>query len=258
MEVTLITGASSGIGEALAISFAAQKKNLVLVARNEAKLQSLCESLSSYHGIVCEYIVTDLIDADAAQKIYFICKSNKWHVNLLINNAGIGSSGEFVQNNLQSELEIIQVNNIALVALTHLFLKDMKALGEGSIINIASIIAFIPGPYMAVYAGSKHFVKTFSQSLAEECRPYNIKVMLFSPGYTTSNFMNSPSNDNEWGKVLVSNASSQTPMEVAKELLEAYKQKKEFHISGKKNRLTIFVTKLIPQRIIAKSFAKQK
>lgn len=257
MEMVLITGASGGIGEAIAIRFAAHKKNLLLVSRNEAKLKSLCESISSRYGVRCEYFVADLRDGNAAQKIHHLCKSNGWTVRVLINNAGVGSSGEFIGNNLQTELEIIQLNNVALVALTHSFLKDMKSAGEGFIINIASVIAFIPGPYMAVYAGSKHFVKTFTRSLVEECRPYNVNVMLFSPGYTTSDFMKSSANDNRWGKALVSNASPQTPAEVAGELFKAYEKKKESHISGKKNRATLMLSKFIPQRFIAKTFAKQ-
>ncbi|MBT31184.1 MAG: short-chain dehydrogenase, partial [Thalassobius sp.] len=149
-------------------------------------------------------------------------------------------------------------NDASLVALSHYFVKDMIAKQSGFIINVASMIAFIPSPYMAVYAGSKHFVKTFTLSFAQECRPYNVKVMLFSPGLTSSNFMNTKENNNDWGKTLTSNSNVQTPDEVAKELILAFEKGKFFYVSGSKNRLFATMTGLMSQRFIAKTFGKQK
>jgi short-subunit dehydrogenase len=258
MDVTLITGASDGIGKAMAQQFASLKHNLILVARNEQKLATLCSELKADFGIEAQYIVADLCKSDAPQLIYNECQKRGLSVNILINNAGKGSSGEFYKNNLDGELEIIQLNDASLVAMTHYFVKDMIANNKGTIINVASMIAFIPSPYMAVYAGSKHFVKAFTYSIAEECKPYGVKVMLFSPGLTTSNFMNTKENNNDWGKAVTSNSNTQTPEQVAKELVMAFKEEKAFHVSGSKNRLMAKMSALLPPRFIAKTFGNQK
>ncbi|MDF3026635.1 MAG: family oxidoreductase [Fluviicola sp.] len=258
MNYTLITGASSGIGEAVAKEFASKKHKLILVARSEGKLQQLCKELSSSYGIRTEYIVADLSRVDASREIFDECQKRNLQVDVLINNAGIGSSGEFPDNDLNTELDIIQINCTSLTALTHLFLQEMKARKSGTIINLGSLIAFIASPYMSVYAASKHFVKIFTYSIAEECKPYNVHVMFFSPGLTTSNFMNTKATNNAWGKSLTSNAATQTPGQVASELSMAFDQKKAFRISGIKNRRIVMLTRILPLRTIARIFSRQK
>lgn len=258
MNATLITGASDGIGKAIAHEFASLKHNLVLAARSEEKLAALCEELRSKYRVQAQYIVSDLAKPEAAQALFEECRQRNISVDVLINNAGKGSSGEFFQNNLAAELEIIQLNDTSVVALSHLFLPAMIRNKKGFIINVASIIAFFPSPYMAVYAGSKHFVKAFTYSLAEECRPYGVNVMLFSPGLTTSNFMNTKENNNDWGKVLVQGSNTQTPEQVAKELVAAYKRNKTSHISGSRNRVFAILGSHLSPGFIARSFAKQK
>lgn len=258
MNATLITGASDGIGKAIAFQFAAKNHNLLLVSRNEKKLSDLCNELQVKYAIKAQYIVADLFKIQTPLFIYEETIKRGITIDVLINNAGKGSSGEFYQNDLGSELEIIHLNNSCLVSLSHYFIKDMIAKNSGTIINIASMIAFIASPYMAVYAGSKHFVKTFTYALAEECRPYNVKVMLFSPGLTTSNFMNTKENNNDWGKAVTSNSNTQTPEQVAEELMSAFEKKKEFWVSGSKNRLFQKISALLPQRFIAKAMGKQK
>ena len=258
MNVTLITGATSGIGEALAIQFAEQKHNLLLIARNEQKLQYLCNVLADKNKIQTEYIVADLSKQGIPEYIYNESKRKNLSVNILINNAGIGSSGEFINNNLKSELEILQINNASMVALCHLFLNDMVNNKNGRIINIGSMASFFPSPYMSVYAASKMFVLSFTEALTEECRPHGINVMLFCPGLTTSNFMNTDANKNEWGKVLTARAKTQTPHQVATELIRALNREKTFHVSGRMNALSAKIASLIPNTTIAKQFAKSK
>jgi short-subunit dehydrogenase len=258
MNVTLITGASDGIGKAVANQFASLKHNLILVARNEEKLSKLCNELKSKYKIEAQYITADLCKSDAPQIIYEECKKRGLSVNILINNAGKGSSGEFYKNDLAIELEIIQLNNSSLVALSHYFVKDMIAKKNGTIINVASMIAFIPSPYMSVYAGSKHFVKIFTYSLAEECKPHGVKVMLFSPGLTSSNFMNSKANDNSWGKAVTNGADTQTPEQVAEEMRIAFENNKSFHVSGLRNRIIATISSILPPRFIARTFGNQK
>ena len=258
MNAIVITGASDGIGKAVAVEFAALKHNLVLIARNEEKLAALCEELKTKYRIEAQYITADLTRPEAPQLLFEECRKRSITVEGLINNAGKGSSGEFFQNDLAAELEIIQLNDASLVALTHLFLPGMIRNKKGFIINVASMIAFIPSPYMAVYAGSKHFVKAFTYSLAEECRPYGVNVMLFSPGLTTSNFMNTKENNNDWGKVLVKGSNTQTPEQVAKEMASAYKKNKNAHVSGARNRVFAILASHLSPGFIARSFAKQK
>lgn len=258
MKVTLITGATSGIGEALAYQLAGKKHNLLLVARNEQKLKHLCNVLADKHKIGTNYIVADLNKPDTPKYIYEACKKNNLLVNMLVNNAGVGSSGEFVKNDLQSELEILQINNASLVALCHLFLPNMIINKNGNIINVGSMASFFPSPYMSVYAASKMFVLSFTEALTEEYRPYGINVMLFCPGLTTSNFMNTPANNNEWGKVLTAGANTQTPEQVATEMIRALEKKKTFHVSGRINALSAKMLALIPNATIAKQFAKSK
>lgn len=258
MNATLITGASGGIGEAAAHQFASAKHNLVLVARNEASLQKLCLRLADMYQIEATYIVADLSKPNSAHDIYNECVTKNIFINTLINNAGSGSSGEFYKNDLESELAIIQLNNSSLVALSYLFLKGMIKNKSGYIINVASLAAFFPSPYMAVYAASKAFVKSFSQALTEECSPYGVKVMLFNPGLTESNFMNTKANDNQWGKVLVKDVKTQTCEEVAAEMFEAFKKQRTFQISGARNRIMIKMASLMPDKSIASMFAKQK
>jgi short-subunit dehydrogenase len=258
MKVSLITGATNGIGEAVARLLAGRKHNILLVARSEEKLKKLCEELSAKHGIQAHYIAADLSKPSAPSYIFEECGRKELSVSILINNAAVGSSGEFVKNNLQSELDMLYLNTQAMVALCSLFLPAMVADKSGTIINIGSLASFFPSPYMAVYAASKAFVRSFTEALTEECRPYNVFVMLFCPGLTSTNFMNTPANDNEWGKSLTAGAYIQTPEQVAAELIRALENRNSFHISGRRNALQIKLATLIPNAIIARIFASRK
>lgn len=258
MDVILITGASGGIGEALATQLAARKHNLLLVARSADKLDLLCTQLTKSYGIQAYYIPADLSKPDAAREVYEACRKKELTVTLLVNNAGIGSSGEFVKNDLQAELSMLQLNNASLVALCHFFMPDMIANKKGSIINVASLAAFFPSPYMAVYAASKVFVRSFTEALTEECKPYGIRVLLFSPGFTSTNFMNTPANDNAWGKVLTDGAYTQTAEQVATELIQAWERKETFHVSGRLNAWVVRLGAFIPNATVARLFASRK
>lgn len=258
MKVTLITGATSGIGEALAHQLAERKHNLLLVARNEQKLKQLCAELANKNNIEAHYISADLSKPDAANYVFEEAQKKNIFVNTLVNNAGIGSSGEFVNNNLKSELEMLQLNNASLVALCHLFLPEMKNNKSGNIINVGSMASFFPTPYMSVYAASKMFVRSFTLALTEECKPYGVNVMLFCPGLTSSHFMNTSKNNNEWGKTLTKGAYTQTPEQVASELIIAFERKKAFHISGYRNTISVKMAALFPNSTIARIFAKRK
>ncbi|UOQ55128.1 SDR family NAD(P)-dependent oxidoreductase [Hymenobacter cellulosivorans] len=264
MTYTLITGASGGIGLALARQLAAQKHNLVLVARNAEKLAQLSHQLQAQYGIQVGCIAADLARPDAAQHIYSETQQHQWNVNLLVNNAGVGSGGEFATLSLPAELELLQLNTASLVALTHLFLQPMRERRSGTIINIASMTAFMPVPYMATYAASKAFVRSFTEALTQECRPYGIDVLLFAPGLTRTNFNEAAGINNEKADGLNSDyttAPAQTPEEVAKELVNALRAKKPFHVAGRRNRLGARLLACLPNamiaRYVARSYQKQ-
>lgn len=259
MNYTLITGASGGIGEALAIKLAERKHNLLLVARSVEKLEVQCNMLSNKFGINVQYIAADLSNLNTVKEVFDECKYRNLSVTVLVNNAGIGSSGEFVKSNLQSELEMLQLNNSAMVMFCRLFLPEMISKKIGTIINVGSLASFFPSPYMTVYAASKAFVRSFTQALTEECKPYGVNVMLFCPGFTSSNFMNTPHNKNEWGKSVGKNVYTQTPEQVATEMIQALDKKKNFHISGRRNAIQIGIAnRLLSHATIAKMFAVRK
>ena len=256
MKVTLITGASSGIGEALANKLAAGKHNLLLVARNGQKLEKQCSALASKFGVTTSYISADLTKADAPEHIFKEAKARGLEVSLLINNAGIGSGGEFTTLDLQSELDMIQLNNSAMVAMTHYFLPEMQKQKTGMIVNVASMAAFMPVPYMAVYAATKVFVRSFTEALTEECKPYNVHVMLLCPGLTKTNFMDAAGLGNDTGKALTSGANTQTPDEVAGEAVKGIEANSTIVVSGRMNSIGRRFLALVPNSSIAKSFAK--
>ena len=175
----LITGASSGIGRDFARLLARDGYHLFLVARSEGKLQEVAEEVG--HASV---IVADLASPAAPQKIFDVAGP----VDVLINNAGFGISGPFVETDLKAELEIIQVNIAALTHLTKLFVRPMVARKSGRIMNVASTAAFQPGPLMAVYYATKAYVLSFSEAIADELNGTGVTVTALCPGPTSTGF----------------------------------------------------------------------
>jgi len=188
MKVTLITGASSGIGEAFARRLAADGHDLVLVARSEKDLHELCDELMLDHGITAHYVVLDLTEPDADKRLYDETERHSLEVDWLINNAGFGSSGDFAELDREWELKMIDLNIRSLVALTHRYLGPMRERRHGTIINVSSAAAFQPLPFMATYAATKAFVSSFSEAIAEENRPLGIRILALCPGSTRTNF----------------------------------------------------------------------
>jgi len=188
MKATLITGASGGIGEGFARRLAGEKHNLVLVARSEEKLRKLCDVLMAKHQITAHYVAVDLIDLGADERLFKETEQHGMEIDWLINNAGFGSMGDFAKLGLEKEREIIDLNISALVALTHRYLQKMRERKCGTIINVSSAAGFQPIPFMATYAATKAFVTAFTEAIAEENRPFGIKVMALCPGSTKTNF----------------------------------------------------------------------
>ncbi|MBD2412754.1 oxidoreductase [Nostoc calcicola FACHB-389] len=188
MSTALITGASSGIGKAFAQELAARKTNLVLVARSEDQLKQLAQQLQEKHKIEVDVIVKDLTEANAAAAVLDATKAKGLTIDLLINNAGFGSYGDFAESDGERQVKIIQLNIVALVDLTHKFLPLMRQRRSGSIINVSSITGFQPIPYLAVYAASKAFILSFSEALWAENRQYGVRILVTCPGPIETNF----------------------------------------------------------------------
>ncbi len=247
MKVTLITGASGGIGEAFARRLAAEKHNLFLIARTEKRLHELCDELMLEHQITAHYLALDLNDDDADRKVYAEAERHQMEVEWLINNAGFGSMGEFSQMDLERELEMINLNVSVLVALTHRFLHGMRARKSGTIINVASTAGFQPVPFMATYAATKAFVRSFSEAIAEENRPHNITVTALCPGPTDTNFFNVAD-----AKPLQVKGM-QSPEAVVETALKAVKNKKASVISGWTNYAGAVLGTFAPNQLITKT-----
>jgi short-subunit dehydrogenase len=184
----LITGASTGIGAEMAKQLAEKKYNLILVARSIDKLEKLKEDLVSNHKIEAIVLPADLSQTNGAQQLYNEVKSRQLNVTHLVNNAGFGEYGHFVETSLELELNMIQVNVTSLVVLTKLFAQDMVKKGEGRIMNVASIVSFIPLPYYAIYSSTKSFVLAFSETIAAELEGTGVVVTALCPGAVETPF----------------------------------------------------------------------
>ena len=187
MKSVLITGASSGIGYEFAKIYAKNGHNLVITARRQENLENIRKELESY-SVKIETIVLDLSKEGAAKKLYENVKEKGIVIDTLINNAGFGLYGNFIETDVDREAEMIDLNIKSLVILTKLFLKDMIAIDKGEILNVASIAAFQPGPLMSVYYASKSFVLSFSEAVRNEIRKTNVNISVLCPGPTATEF----------------------------------------------------------------------
>jgi short-subunit dehydrogenase len=187
-KTALITGASSGIGRELAHIHAATGGDLVLVARSTQKLNELKIELESKYKIIAAVITKDLTAPNAARELYDEVKSLHIEVDYLINNAGFGGIGKFLERKLEEDVSMIQLNVVALTQLTHLFTNDFVKKGSGKVLNVSSTASLIPGPLQATYYATKAFVTSFSNALSEELRGTGVTVTNLMPGATDTDF----------------------------------------------------------------------
>ncbi len=187
-RTALVTGASSGIGRELARYHASQGGNVVITARRGESLEALKTELEAAHGVTVTPIALDLGAEGGAQKLYDAVRAENLQVDYLINNAGFGGHGAFLDRNLSDDLSMIRLNVEALVSLCHMFGGDMIARGGGKILNVSSTAAHMPGPLQATYFATKAYVSSFSQALAEELKDKGITVTALEPGYVSTEF----------------------------------------------------------------------
>ncbi len=247
MAYTLITGASSGIGEVFARRLAEKKHDLVLVARSENKLHELCDELMLQHKITAHYIPLDLSKAGADAELFAETEKHGMEIGWLINNAGFGSMGDFAELPLERELEMIDLNIRALVGLTHRYLPQMRARKSGTIINVSSTAGFQPIPFMSTYAATKAFVTAFSQGLAEENRSHGILVMALCPGATETNFFAAASITDP-----LQLKGMQTAEQVVDAALRGAERGKMLVISGALNKIVAYVATIAPDGLITR------
>lgn len=244
MNTTLITGASSGIGEVFARKLAALGRNVLLVARSEEKLVTLCNELGRSNSIRAQYVALDLSQPESPARLVAEVEKRGLSIDLLINNAGFGSMGEFSNLDLARELNMIDLNVKALVELTHRFLPPMIERRQGAIINVASTAAFQPVPFMATYAATKAFVLSFSEALWEENRSHGIKVLALCPGVTDTNFFEAARGHKPPAR------ASQTPEEVVDTALRALAQGSSHVISGWTNFMMTQSERFVPRSFV--------
>ena len=241
-EWSLITGASSGIGRELANCFAADGINVVLVARNNERLNQVAAALRAEYQIETRILVKDLSIAGTPSEIAHELSDIK--IGAVVNNAGFGWKGAFVESDMQHCLQMMHVNMDALVQLTHQFLPAMIERHSGHIMNVSSTAAFQPGPTAAIYFGAKAFVYSFSCALDEELRGSGVTVTTLCPGSTNTEFHN---------RANMHRAMNHTPRMEARTVAEAgYRgmmNGKRVVIPGLLNKITSAVAKRLPEKL---------
>jgi short-subunit dehydrogenase len=244
-EFALITGATAGIGYELAKLFAADHFNVVLVARDEARLKNVAAELRTVHNVEAVVLSKDLSNSAAPGEICDALRDVS--VSVLVNNAGFGSQGEFAAEKLKLCLDMMRVNMDALVQLTHLILPPMLSRRQGRILNVASTAGFQPGPFTNIYYATKAFVFSFSVALAEELAGTGITVTTLCPGFTKTEFHE---------RAGFQRSSRWLPMMSARDVAQiGYRglmNGKRIIIPGLRNKLTAAVSRRLPATFTAK------
>jgi short-subunit dehydrogenase len=245
-RTALITGASGGIGLDLARLFAADGYRLVLVARNEQKLGAVAAELRARHGIDALVLPIDLSDTAAPEEIARLLEDRNIPVDVLVNNAGFGSHGPFVQAELAEQLNMIQVNVAALTHLTHLFLPGMIERKWGRVLNVASTASFEPGPWMAVYFATKAYVLSFSEAIATELAGTGVAVTALCPGPTATGFYDRAG----IVQTPIIHANTMDSAMVARMGYRAMNQGRAVVIPGLKNKLLTTAVRFTPRAMV--------
>lgn len=243
-KTALITGATSGLGYEFVKLFADNGYNLVLIARNEQKLE---EIKHTFQSIDVKVITKDLSVPGAAKEIFQEVEEMGITIEVLVNNAGFGLMGKFQELDIKKQVEMIQLNIIALTELTYYFLPKMKHRNSGRIMNVASTAAFQPGPLMAVYYATKAFVLSFSEALVEELKGNNVTVTTLCPGATKTNFGSVASVE---GTKMFSRAMDSDI--VAKKGYNALMSGKRVIVTGGLNKAGVIGAKFMPRSLAAK------
>jgi short-subunit dehydrogenase len=246
-QTALITGASAGLGYEFAQLCARDKYNLVLVARSGPKLVELAEQLRQQHRVTVKTIPLDLGLPHASQTLFDETQRAGIHVDVLVNNAGYGISGEFAEIPVEESYGQIQLNIVALTLLTRLYLEPMLLRRSGRIMNVASTAAFQPGPLMAVYYATKAYVLSFTEAIADELRDSGVSVTCFCPGATLTEFQKRAHTENSR---LFKQLAPMDAKTVAEDGYRALMAGKTLAFSGFKNWLVAESVRFAPRKMV--------
>src|ERR1700738_1871141 len=247
----LITGASAGIGVALARELAAGGANLVLTARRQERLEELARELTAKHKIKTSIFAADLADPSVPEKIYSFTRAQGISTELLVNNAGFGAYGELPSIEVKRLLDMVQGNCAAVVHLTHLYLPEMVARRSGDVLILSSTAAFQAVPYISTYAATKAFDLLFAEGLAEEMKPHGIRVCALCPGPTESEF-----HDIAGQSGLASMRKRESAEKVARTGLAALAAGKSSVISGLRDFVGALSQRFVPRRLVTRIAGK--
>jgi short-subunit dehydrogenase len=249
---SLVTGASKGLGKYFARALAARKQNLILVARSKDKLSALANELRTAHGILAEPLAIDLASPGAGLQLAQQLRERNLETELLVNNAGFGERGEFLQLSLERQLQMIRLHNSGVVELTYQLLPAMIADGHGGIINVSSMAGFQPVPYAALYSATKSFLTTFSMALREELRRSGVKVVTVCPGRLRAD----PEDAEAQEKRQKVPGGEQRHEDVVSETLMKFDSGGGLVIPGRINRLTVRGQRLMSLNAVPKIAAR--
>ncbi len=245
-RIALVTGASAGLGKEIACLLAKDGHDVVLVARSEDKLHALADELTKTHGVTAHVVAADLAQKNGPSGVFAETEKRGIVVDFLVNNAGFGSNGAFLDLDLARELEMVQVNVTALIELTHLYAGPMRARKFGRVMNIASTAGFQPGPYMATYYASKSFVVMFSEALAYELAGTGVTVTCHCPGATATEFAKAAGNDKT--KLFASGVAD--AKEVALHAYRAMMKGKLLAVHGAMNWIQMESLRIAPRALV--------
>jgi len=249
-QTALVTGASAGIGVDLAECFASDGYNLILAARTESALREVGDRLAKQYGITATAIAADLQAIGGGRRLADEIAKRGLTVDVLVNNAGFGHAGPFNGSDAAVQLGMIDLNDRALVELTHIYWPGMLQRNRGGVLNVASTAAFQPGPLMAIYYASKAFVLSFSEALWEEASGTGVKVSCLCPGPTVSKFRERAGTY----KVRLSKAGTPMPsMTVARMGYDAWQSNTRVIVTGARNRLMASLVRFMPRTMILKA-----
>ena len=246
-KTVLITGASAGIGKALAHVFAQNDFDVVLVARREEKLNAVAEDIKKQYGQMAYVLIENLADPAAPQRIFDWCQQQHISIDALVNNAGYALHNEFLEAPWQAHLDFLQVLNISVVQLCYLFAPGMKERGYGRIINLASVAAWSPQLKGNLYGAAKSFIVDFSQAIDLELHPDGVHCTALCPGFTFSEFHDVMGTRGQVSKL--PRFLWMTAEEVAQEGFDAVMEGKPVHVPGRVNQGLTQVMSMLPSSV---------
>lgn len=252
MKTTFITGAASGLGKEFARLYAQDGNNLLLVDMDANGLaETQAELQSKYENIVVDTFVADLSKTEELKRVFNYTVQKGYFVNNVVNSAGFGDRCDFKDMDIDKQLAMTNVNCNAVLYFTRVFLDNMLANNEGHIINVSSIAAFMPAPYMCTYHATKSFVLLLGEAVSYEIRKTNVKLLTLCPGPFLSKFVELAHNDYTFTKIKPITAEKVAQIGYKKSL-----QGKSLHVIGGGNRLTIFATRFVPRKLVTKISAQ--